>query len=86
MYTSIAAIFEQFVPLFEKVLTDLVIVRPKRVVVDEHDWYQVLNRNFAMLVTKFDTSPTGKSIRMHMQTNPPRCRTECGRDMMKSRK
>lgn len=54
MYTSIAAIFEQFVPLFEKVLTDLVIVRPKRVVVDQHDWYQVLNRNFAMLVTKFD--------------------------------
>ncbi|KAI9140256.1 hypothetical protein BKA69DRAFT_1081054 [Paraphysoderma sedebokerense] len=40
LYHILAAIFEQFVPLFERVLTDLRNPRPLRIDVDPFGWYE----------------------------------------------
>ena len=39
LYPTIAKIFEHFVPMFNKVLTDLLNVRPDRIKVDPYNWY-----------------------------------------------
>jgi hypothetical protein len=44
LYRTIGDIFERFVPLFNKVLTDLLNPRPVRVEVDPYSWYDHLDK------------------------------------------